>query len=55
VRVNDLIEPEAVPLDEDYSVEIRSDVPVVVQFTRQDTGQAAAALGGGVAFAAGGG
>jgi hypothetical protein len=55
VRVNDLIEPEAVPLAEDYSVVVRSDVPVVVQFTRQDTGQAAAALGGGVAFAAGGG
>ena len=53
VRVNDLIEPEAVPLDEDYSAVIRSDVPVVVQFTRQDTGRAANALCGAVAFAAG--
>ena len=53
VRVNDLIEPEAVPLDEDYSVVIRSDVPVVVQFTRQDTSRAAGALCGAVAFAAG--
>ena len=53
VRVNDLIEPEAVPLDEDYSVVIRSDAPVVVQFTRQDTSRAANALCGAVGFAAG--
>ena len=53
VRVNDLIEPEAVPLAEDYSAVVRSDVPVVVQFTRQDTGRAATALCGSIAFAAG--
>jgi len=52
VRVNDLIEPQAVPLDEDYSLVIRSDVPVVVQFTRQDTSQAANALCGPIAYAA---
>ena len=53
VRVNDLIEPEAVPLAEDYSVVVRSDVPVVVQFTRQDTSRAANALCGAVAFTPG--
>jgi hypothetical protein len=37
VRINDLIFPEAVRLDEPYSLLVRSDVPVVVQFTRQDT------------------
>ena len=39
LRVNDLIFPEAVRLDEAYGLVIESDVPVVVQFTRQDTRQ----------------
>ena len=39
LRVNDLIFPEAVRLDEAYGVLIDSDVPVVVQFSRQDTRQ----------------
>ena len=37
VRINDLIFPEAVRLDEAYGLSIESDEPVVVQFTRQDT------------------
>lgn len=37
VRINDLIFPEAVRLGEPYSLLVRSDVPVVVQFTRTDT------------------
>lgn len=37
VRINDLIDPEAVPLETEYGLVIRSDVPVVVQFWRQDT------------------
>lgn len=41
LRINDLIFPEAVRLDEPYSLVIESDVPVVVQFTRQDTRAAA--------------
>jgi hypothetical protein len=41
VRINDLIFPEAVRLGEAYGLEIRSDVPVVVQFTRMDTRAAA--------------
>ena len=52
VRVNDLIEPEAVPLDEDYSLVLRSDVPVVVQHTRLDSRQAENALVSTVAYAA---
>jgi hypothetical protein len=37
VRVNDLINPEAVPLDSDYGCLVQSNVPVVVQFNRLDT------------------
>ncbi|MHA4951527.1 sensory rhodopsin transducer [Micromonospora saelicesensis] len=37
VRVNDLIDPEAVRLDRPYGCLLRSPVPVVVQFLRQDT------------------
>ena len=37
LRINDLIFPEAVRLDEAYGLVIDSDQPVVVQFTRQDT------------------
>ena len=44
VRVNDLIDPLAVPLDADYAAVVESNVPVVIQFTRQDTRQAENAL-----------
>ncbi|SCG40882.1 sensory rhodopsin transducer [Micromonospora coxensis] len=37
VRVNDLIDPEAIRLDRPYGLVLRSPVPVVVQFLRQDT------------------
>ncbi|WP_207922820.1 sensory rhodopsin transducer [Micromonospora sp. KC606] len=37
VRVNDLVDPEAVRLDRPYGLVLRSPVPVVVQFLRQDT------------------
>lgn len=37
VRVNDLIDPQAVPLDRAYGLVVRSDVPVVAQLTRLDT------------------
>lgn len=50
IRINDLIDPEAVPLDTDYACVVESDVPIVVQFTRQDTRQAANALIGMMAF-----
>jgi len=38
IRVNDLIFPVAVRLGEPYGMIFASDVPVVVQCTRQDTG-----------------
>lgn len=44
VRVNDLIDPYAVPLGEEYSLLVESDRPVVVQFTRQDTSRAHALM-----------
>jgi hypothetical protein len=40
VRLNDLIDPEALPLDEDYAGLIESDIPIVVQFAGLDSGRA---------------
>lgn len=37
VRINDLIFPEAVRLEEPYGLSLESDQPIVVQFTRMDT------------------
>lgn len=42
--VNDLIEPHALPLGVPYGGVLESNVPVVVQLTKQHTGQAALAL-----------
>jgi hypothetical protein len=39
VRINDLIFPEAVRLQEAYGLVLDSDAPIVVQFSRQDTRQ----------------
>lgn len=39
VRVNDLIDPYAPPLGEDYGGLVESNVPIVVQFSRTDTRQ----------------
>ncbi|WP_116813581.1 sensory rhodopsin transducer [Steroidobacter cummioxidans] len=50
VRFNDLIDPQALPLDTPYAVLILADHPVVVQFTRQDTSQAANAIATTLAF-----
>jgi len=50
VRVNDLIDPEAIPLDVPYAATVSADVPVVVQYLRQDTRQPANALLGVLAF-----
>lgn len=41
IRFNDLIDPQALPLDTPYAVLVVADHPVVVQFTRRDTSQAA--------------
>ena len=37
VRINDLINPQAIPLDVPYGLVIVSTVDVVVQFSRRDT------------------
>jgi hypothetical protein len=50
VRFNDLIDPVAMELDVDYSVLVNSDRPIVVQFSRQDTGSAERALLGTLAY-----
>lgn len=52
VRFNDLIDPQAMPLGEDYAVVIRSNVPIVVQFSRLDTSHPAAAIATTMAFPA---
>jgi hypothetical protein len=38
-RLNDLIDPAAIPLDTDYAMLLESDVPVVIQLVHQDTRQ----------------
>lgn len=52
VRFNDLIDPEAMPLDTEYAAVIEASVPVVVQFIRQDTRQSENALFGTMAYPA---
>lgn len=44
LRVNELDDPEPVPLGQDYAAVVHSDVPVVVQHTRLDSRQAENAL-----------
>lgn len=49
-RINDLIDPHAIPLGVQYAGIIESNVPVVVQFTKQNTAQSKLALMGTMAF-----
>ena len=49
-RVNDLDGPSPMPVGVDYSLVLRSDVPIVVQHTRLDSRQAANALMSTIAF-----
>jgi len=51
LRFNDLSEPASIPRGTDYSSVIESDVPIIVQHTRLDSRQAAAALLSTVAYA----
>lgn len=44
IRLNELDDPEPIPVATDYATLIESDVPVVVQHTRLDSRQAANAL-----------
>lgn len=50
VRLNDLIDPEAIPLDTDYASVIESNIPIVVQFSRRDTSQVENAISSTMAF-----
>jgi len=52
-RLNDLIDPLAIPLDTDYATLIRSNIPIVVLFSRQDTRQVVNAIAFTLAFPAG--
>jgi hypothetical protein len=44
VRFNDLVGPQAVAVDTPYAAIVTADIPVVVQYVRQDTGQRATPL-----------
>ena len=50
LRFNNFDDPEKIPRDTPYASVIRSDVPVVVQYTRLDSRQAANALLSTIAF-----
>lgn len=50
MRFNDLIDPEAIPVDAAYAAVVTSDVPIVVQYLRQDTRQSANSTFGMLAF-----
>ena len=50
VRINDLIDPYAPPLGRAYGIVVESNVPVVVQWSRQDTRRAENATASTVAY-----
>lgn len=50
IRINDLIDPLPVSLDRPYALVIRSDLPLVVQFSRQSTASACHALASTIAY-----
>lgn len=54
VRLNELNDPESIPVATDYATVIESDVPIVVQHTRLDSRQAANALLSTIAYPASG-
>ncbi len=51
VRFNDLVSPQPIPQDTDFSSVIESDTPIVVQHTRLDSRQDANALLSTIAYA----
>jgi hypothetical protein len=51
VRLNDLDDPEPIPVDTDFAMLIESDTPIVVQHTRLDSRQAENALLSTIAYA----
>ncbi len=52
-RINDLREPESIPVGVDYSLVLSSTEPIVVQHTRLDSRQAANALMSTIAYSQG--
>lgn len=50
VRLNDLIDPLAIPLDTEYGCIVDSNVAVVIQFGRADTSRSANAIASLMAF-----
>jgi hypothetical protein len=50
LRINDLVDPEPIPLDTEYAILVQSNIPVIVQFTRMNTGQPELAGCTGIAF-----
>lgn len=50
IRINDIIGPFPVPLETDYALHIKSEEPVLIQFTRMNTGSDKAAIMGSMAF-----
>lgn len=50
VRVNDLIDPQAVPLGREYGCVVESGEPIVVQISRQDTSRAVQTIAGTLAW-----
>lgn len=53
VRFNDLIDPQAIPLNKEYAAVISSNVPVVVQFSRLDSSHRYKAISSTIAFSNG--
>lgn len=51
IRINDLIDPLPVFLDRPYALVIQSELPIVIQFSRQSTEQQNQAFAGSMAFA----
>jgi hypothetical protein len=50
IRFNDLVDPKPLLLDAEYAAVIHSNLPIVVQFTRTDTSQAALSTSTTLAF-----
>jgi hypothetical protein len=50
IRFNDLIDPKPLLLDEPFSAQIKSSIPIVVQFLKMNTGQNACAIMGTMAY-----
>jgi hypothetical protein len=50
IRMNDLVDPEPITLEEDYAAVIESDMPLAIQFSRMDTTRQALALLSTLAF-----